>query len=145
MTRRTWAATGVMVGGLTLLILLCGAVWAWEVRRLPSALEQAKHDLAEGRIARARQQFTELGAFWSANGEVPYQLGLCQQARGQANLALAAWEQVPPTSPFAGWATARRARVQRSRGRLAESEALLVQSLKIPGTHRDAPRLVCAT
>ena len=94
--RPKWAAIGVGLGGLVLLGLVCGGVWAWEVRRLRSALDQAKRDLAEGRYARARQELVELAAYWSADGEVAYQLGLCHQARGRTEAALAAWAQVPP-------------------------------------------------
>jgi tetratricopeptide (TPR) repeat protein len=138
--RRHWSVIGIGLGGLVLLGLVCGAVWAWEVRRLHTALEQAKRDLAAGRYARAHRALAELAAQWPADGEVAYQLGLCQQARGRTDAALAAWARVPTDSPFAGWAAARRARVEMSRGRLAAAEALLIQSLEHPGSHRDEAR-----
>jgi enediyne biosynthesis protein E4 len=135
--RPRWA---LLVIALVLVALACGAAWAWEARRLRSMLEQAKRDVAEGRLGRTRSELTALAARWSANGEVAYQLGLCEAARGRTEAALAAWEQVPAGSPFAGWAAAQRAKAELSRGRLVTAEALLTKSLELPGSHRDEAR-----
>ena len=120
--------------------LACCAVWAWEFQQLRSALEKAKRNLAEGRYAVARKELMELEAHWSADGEVAYELGRCEQARGRTEAALAAWARVPSGSPFAGWAAAQRAKAEMSRGRLVEAEAQLVKSLELPGSHRDQAR-----
>jgi tetratricopeptide (TPR) repeat protein len=66
---------------------------------------------------------------------VEYQLGLCEQARGRDAAAVAAWARLPPDSPFAGWAAARRARAEMSLGRFADAEAHLNRGLSIPGPH----------
>ena len=98
--RRKWAAYGIGLGGLVLVGLVCCAVWAWEFRRWRSALEQAKRDLAEGRYAMARKELVELAAHWSADGEVAYELGRCEQARGRTEAAVAAWARVPRRLPL---------------------------------------------
>ena len=138
--RRTLTAYGFGLGGLVVFGLVCCAVWAWEFRRLRSALEQAKRDLAERRCATARKELIDLEAHWSADGEVPYELGRCEQARGQTEAAVAAWARVPSGSPFAGWAAAQRAKAEMSRGRLVEAEVQLGKSLEFPGSHRDQAR-----
>ena len=45
----------------------------------------------------------------AGDGEVDYQLGLCELYRGRRAAALAAWERVPPGTPFATRAAARTA------------------------------------
>jgi tetratricopeptide (TPR) repeat protein len=140
MMRPKWAYIGLSLGGLVLAGLFFFAVRTWEARRFRAVLEQAKRDLAEGRYARARQELVKLAASGRADGEVAYQLGVCEQARGRTDAAQAAWAQVPSDSPFAGWALAQRAKASMSRGRLVDAEALLVQSLEIPGSHRDQAR-----
>ena len=138
--RREWAAYGVGLSGLVLVGVMFWAVWAWQLRQLRVSLEQAKRDLAEGRYAVARRELVKLDSHWSADGEVAYELGLCEQARGRTEAAVAAWSRVPAGSPFAGWAAARRAKAEMSRGRLVEAEEQLVKSLQFPGTHREEAR-----
>jgi len=138
--RRKWAVYGIGLGGLVLLGLVSCAVWDWKVQGWRSALEQAKRDLAEGRYATARLELVKLGAYWSADGEVAYELGQCEMARGRTEAAVAAWARVPANSPFAGWAAARRAKAEMSRGRLVEAEELLVKSLDFSGSHRSQAR-----
>ncbi len=55
-----------------------------------------------------------------------YQLGLCEEARGRADAALAEWSRVATDSSFAGKTSVARARVLTNIGRFAEAEDVLL-------------------
>jgi tetratricopeptide (TPR) repeat protein len=101
--------------------------WTWiEVRADRDELDRSRRDLAEGRYPEARRRLVELAHRRPGWDEVPYQLGLCEEKRGQAEAALAAWSRVAPNSPFACKAGLGQARTLMNLGRLAEAEERLV-------------------
>src|SRR5262249_40619089 len=57
----------------------------------------------------------------------------CELAAGRVDEALAAWDRVPPGSPFFERAALARARVAVSRGRFADVESSLQAALRHPG------------
>ncbi len=125
--------------GMGLVLIAAGAgatFWAIDAREFHRALDQAKRDLLEGRVALARRQLSELAARRPGSGEVQFHLGVCEMAQGHLIAALAAWSKVPSDSPQAGWAAIHRARAELQRGRVSEAEALFTSSIETPGSHR---------
>ncbi|MDR3636572.1 MAG: FG-GAP-like repeat-containing protein [Isosphaeraceae bacterium] len=88
-------------------------------------LAEAERDLAAGRLSTARARLAGLAARRTADGEAAYYLGLCEEAKGNMQAALAWWSKVPPGSPFSVRAAIRRGRALVDSGRLAAAEALL--------------------
>src|SRR5207248_3110375 len=91
--RRLWFGTALVVG-------TAAAVWggwqALEARRVRAALQQAKQEMAAGRYQQAWKRLIGISPGRGGDGEVAYQLGLCELYRGHHAAALAAWERVPP-------------------------------------------------
>jgi enediyne biosynthesis protein E4 len=98
--------SGILWCGLIglVLVILAAATGAYVIRdhSRHAALEEARQAIREGRFAVAQKQLSRLGRTWTGSGEVDLLLGECELARGQRELALAAWARVPPTSPFFG-------------------------------------------
>ena len=65
---------------------------AW---RLRADWQQAKRDVAAGRPASALPRLDRLAARRPENGEIVYDLGVCELALGHADRAEAAWARVP--------------------------------------------------
>src|SRR6185312_2509094 len=103
---------------------------ALEARRVRSALDLAKSEMARGRYGTARQVLAELSASRSARGEVDYQLGLCELYRRRPDAALAAWGRVPPGTPFAARAAVQRAMLTMDAGQFTRAEAILTDALR---------------
>ena len=120
---RLWATAAVLLSAAALAAWF--AVQNVENRQFRSALDRATRDLAEGRLATARASLKVLSDRHPRDGEVWYRLGLCEKARGDAALALAAWERVENASPFAAPSTVARARLLLDSGRLSDAERLL--------------------
>ena len=93
-------------------ILACGAAAWW----YESSLAEARLAVAAGRFDEARPRLVRLASWWPGRGDVEYPLGICEQAAGHLDAAVAAWSRVPPT-------------FQAGRGRGAEA-----------GRGRDGPR-----
>ena len=76
--------------------------WSWVGSAADrDELRQARREVADGRYPTARRRLVELVQRRPGWDEVHYQLGLCEEARGQADAALAAWSRVAAGSPFA--------------------------------------------
>ena len=86
--RSSWLAGGLV---LTVAAAAWGG-WSWSrIRADREALAEATRDVAEGRYAPARRRLAELVRRRPGWDEVSYQLGLCEEARGQSGAALEAW------------------------------------------------------
>src|SRR5258708_7585192 len=103
--RRLWLGTALVLG---IAVAMWGGVRAMEARRLRAALDQAKQEMAAGLYNKAWKRLSGLSPGRAGDGEVAYQLGLCELHRGHHAAALAAWERVPPGTPFASRADAER-------------------------------------
>jgi len=90
-------------------------------------------DMAAGRQSMARKRLVDLVASRLLQDEALYQLGLCDEARGRFDAALAAWERIPHGSPFTPKATIARARALANAGRFAAAEELLTARPRPPG------------
>jgi enediyne biosynthesis protein E4 len=131
--RRAWrpwhtaAALGALLG-------LAGVAWPIVAeRRFQSELRLALAEVAAGRHAPARDRLARLAARRPGDAEVRYQLGVCEDAQGHDEAAVAAWAAVACESSRGPEAAVRRARTLiRAFGRLAEAEALLEPALRGP-------------
>src|SRR5438552_16340734 len=100
----------VWVGyGLGIVAVAWGVVWAVETWRFESTLGQAKRAMASGDYRSAASRLAWLSARRSGRAEVDYLLGVCEQAAGRPESALAAWARVAASSPFAAELANRRA------------------------------------
>ncbi len=81
----------------------------------------------------AQKQLSRLGKTWTGGGEVDLLLGECELARGQREIALAAWARVPPSSPFFARAALLRATHLLNSGRYRPAEEVLLEALERPG------------
>src|SRR5262249_55563785 len=73
--RRLWLGTVLVLGAA---VALWGGVRAVGARRARLALDQAKREMAAGRYDRAWEWLSGLAPGWAGDGEVDYQLGLCE-------------------------------------------------------------------
>jgi tetratricopeptide (TPR) repeat protein len=119
---------------VAVLAIAVGGYWVYGVWRFRTDLSRARTELAKGRYAAARRLLTELARRSPAEGEVQYSLGMCEQALGRSNAALAAWERVPADSPQAANAALMRARAAFDAGRYSIAEGLLRAALHAPGS-----------
>jgi tetratricopeptide (TPR) repeat protein len=121
--RSRWLAGGLL---LTVAAAAWGG-WSWSrIRADRAELEQARRDVAEGRPAIARRRLTDLVRRRPAWDEAHYQLGLCEEARGQPDAALAAWSHVSAASPWNRKSAIARARILTYVGRYADAETVLL-------------------
>ena len=103
-----------------------GGAWFWiGFRSDRDDLKQAVRDISEGRHQVARKRLVELVKRRPSWGEAQYQLGLCEEARGQSEAALTAFSQVPFSSPFATKAAIARGRVLSNTGQFGAAEVIL--------------------
>ena len=86
--RRWWIS---LIG----LVAVCGGFWAFDSWRLRADWQQAQRDLARGKPGSALARLARLAGRWPDNGEVQYDLGVCELALGHADRAEAAWARVP--------------------------------------------------
>ncbi len=119
--------------GLVGLLAVCGGSWAFDVWRLRADWRQARHDLARGKSASALARLARLATRWPQDGEVQYDLGVCELAVGHVARAESAWARVPPVSPYAARAAMMRARLALRVHRLSAAEPLLPAALADPG------------
>ena len=115
------------------LLAACGGFWAFDVWRLRADWQQARHELAKGKHGSALARLARLAVRWPGNGEVQYDLGVCELALGHPERAEAAWARVPPGSPYAPRAAMMRARQALKVHRLSAAEPLLPLALGDPG------------
>ncbi len=115
--------------------VIWGRVRALVEGRYQADLASAVEDMKAGRYAKARSRLTDLVARRPAWGEATYQLGVCEQARGRPEAALAAFARVPRNSEQAGWSDVRSSRLEMDRGRFARCEELLLLAAATAGSH----------
>jgi tetratricopeptide (TPR) repeat protein len=115
------------------LLAVCGGFWAFDVWRLRADWQQAQRDVAKGKPTAAVVRLARLARRWPLNGEVQYDLGVCELALGHLDRAEAAWARVPPGSPHAARAAMMRARQALKVHRLSAAEPLLPAALEDPG------------
>jgi tetratricopeptide (TPR) repeat protein len=100
--------------------------WSWVgVRADRDELRQSRNEVVNGRFPPARKRLLKLIERRPTWNEPYYQLGLCEEARGQNEAALAAWSRVSPTSPWAIKSAIASGRVLLNTGRYEAAEALL--------------------
>ena len=87
--------------GLIGLCAVCGGFWGFDAWRLRTDWQQAQRDLAKGKPGSAHARLSRLASRWPENGDVHYNLGVCELALGHADRAEIAWAHVPPGSPHA--------------------------------------------
>ena len=102
--RRVLVAGGLL--GLGLIMYRAAADW-W----LGAELARANLEVAAGRFGAARERLARLSAFRPDVAEVSYQLGVCEQASGHPDRALAAWTRIAPGSPLVTMASQSRERI----------------------------------
>jgi tetratricopeptide (TPR) repeat protein len=115
--------------------IVWGGVRALEQRRQSAELTTAVTDMKAGRYAIARSRLSQLVARRPAWAEAIFELGVCEQVRGQAEAALAAFARVPRDSEWAGWSDVRSSRIEMDRGHFARCEELLLRANGLPGPH----------
>ncbi len=119
---RIWHASVLAV------VVAVVAVWvgvrAVSARQFRKALDQVKQEIASGRYNTARKRLIELAANRDHNGEVDYQLGICEFYRGHPDEARAAWERVPIAGPFGTQAAVQCAMLAMNSGQFTRSEEL---------------------
>jgi tetratricopeptide (TPR) repeat protein len=124
-----------------LVAALVGMVAIWKIvpfvagRPDSRALAAARQEMSAGRLGAAQARLSALVARRPAWDEAVYELGVCEQARGRSEAAIAAFTRVSRDSAWAGWSDVRRSRLEMNRGHLAESERLLAQAAALPGGH----------
>ena len=69
------------------------------------------------------------------DGEVDYQLGLCELRQGRPEAALAAWDRIEPSSPYAAPAAVERATVAIEHGRFTLAEKIIEATLEHAAPH----------
>jgi thioredoxin-like negative regulator of GroEL len=124
---------GGVFGLLVASLSLAAAAWAVRARFRKMDLDSARHALAEGRYALARERLARLAGASDDDGEASLLLGECELARGQRDGALAAWAKVPQTSPYFCRAALLRATHLVNSGRYTPAEQILLQALETPG------------
>jgi tetratricopeptide (TPR) repeat protein len=120
----------MIAGGL---LTVCCGLWAFDSWRLHAEFEQARREVATGKPASALARLTRLAGRWPSDGEVLYNLGLCERDLGHLDRAEAAWARVPAGSPCAPRAAMMRARQALKVHRFSAAEPLLIVALAEPG------------
>jgi tetratricopeptide (TPR) repeat protein len=111
-------------------IAVLGA-WAYrayrmsEERALRAEMARAESEFHRGLYATARRRLRAMEARWPGNSEVEFRLGVCEQATGHRDEAIAAWRRVPAGSPFAATAAVRRGTALMNSGHYTEAETEL--------------------
>jgi tetratricopeptide (TPR) repeat protein len=123
------------VVGVVILLLAGGAYWAVDEWRFRSDLELATREISQGRFGLARSRFDSLASRRPNNGEVLYQLGVCESRVGHDEAARTAWKRVPAQSSFGGKAAVQLARIELRHHRLAAAEVLMSRAVGDSGPH----------
>jgi enediyne biosynthesis protein E4 len=140
-SRRLWIGLFVTAG------VIAAAGYAGmrmqQARRDKAVLREAKEDMAAGRYGRARQRLMAVGRSNGASGEIAYLLGVCELNQGRRGAALAAWERVPPSSPWAAAAAVQQGLALVDAGRFTRAEEVL-NAARRSATGADALRVLHA-
>lgn len=132
--RRLWVTLAV-IGAVAISVSIWGASRAIAARRLRAELDQVKSDLQSNLFSTARERLLRLEKEFPGNGEVEYQLGVCEEARDRREEAMRAWSRVPAQSPFASVAAAKRATILTNLGRYSEAESVLESVRSSPSSY----------
>jgi tetratricopeptide (TPR) repeat protein len=134
-----WIRIGLALG--LIILVVAWALWHnHEQRQCRRLLARAREEMSHNRWGAARAALTEVLSRQPGWDEAAYELGVCEQARGRVDAAVAAWERVPVVSPLTGWIEVRRSRIEMDQGRFVECEALLRSAAARPGPHRAEAR-----
>jgi tetratricopeptide (TPR) repeat protein len=131
--RRAWR----LVPAFLFVGLIWGG-WAWWMdRRYTGSMAEIKAEIMAGRYALACRNLEELLS-WKADpdGELVYNLGSCELARGRDQAAEKAWARVVPGSAFVERAIRGRMRLRNKAGRLAAAEQLVKAAAEDPRNDR---------
>ena len=144
---RTWKWPVLGLASVVIVIVIaCGVAFRIarqrEDLRLREVFGEAERAMAAGRYYSALERLNDVASRRPHWGEVYYQIGLCEKARGKVVPAIAAWEKVLADSPFAGLAAVGRARAEMARGRLAEAETIVAGVVHRSGVHTEEARRV---
>ncbi len=119
----------IRIVSFLVLSVIIAAGYGWvrvlHARKFLAGLKQCRRDLTAGLYEKARKQLVALGPSPADHGEVDYLLGVCELRRGRRAAALAAWERVKPTSPFAVRAVIQRALAMMEAGHYTRAEEML--------------------
>jgi thioredoxin-like negative regulator of GroEL len=113
--------------------------WRFEV-----ALDAAKRAVVSGDFRSAGTSLARLSIRRPGRPEVEYLLGVCEEALGRPEAALAALGRVASDSPYATEAALRRARLGIGRGRFADAEAVVAPFSQGKGTEAFEARRILA-
>jgi tetratricopeptide (TPR) repeat protein len=127
--RRQWIWLGSAAGVLGLALLGTMAFGMIQARRLRAEVERAQQAMDAGRWAAARKDLTDLARRWPHKGDILLRLGRCEEALGQPERALAAWERIPTRDESYPRAAESRAAVLMNHGRYAPAESCLLAAL----------------
>ncbi|WP_422927928.1 FG-GAP-like repeat-containing protein [Singulisphaera sp. PoT] len=127
MVHRHWLIFGL---GLAVLTLAGGGYRHYTMKALRAELDRARADYEKGYPGLARQRLAELARSWPSNGEVLFQLGICEDATGRRENAVAAWSKVPRSSSFFARAVALRAEAYLDAGKYNEAEPILEEAYR---------------
>jgi Flp pilus assembly protein TadD len=121
------------LGALVLSVGAIGGLHLVKARReaeIRRALDQARVERKDGRVATASRRLEELNRARPDRADVLMELGLAEAARGRLNAARAAWERIPAQSLEGPTAAAARAGLDILEGHFERAEKLLVDALK---------------
>jgi tetratricopeptide (TPR) repeat protein len=136
--RRIWIAIGSAVLGLGALAAIAAGVL--RARWSRAELERAQRAIADGRWGTAREELTQIVRRRPGEGQALFLLGLCEEALGRPERALAAWERIAPDDPSHAQGAESRGSVLINLGRYAQAEACLRQALtSAPADGRSPP------
>jgi tetratricopeptide (TPR) repeat protein len=111
-------------------------------RRVRAELAVARQEIGAGLVALARERLTRLASERPRDPEVLLELGSCEAARGNSELALEIWGRVPRDSPWAGKAALASAEAAIGRGRIAFAERVLRVATQQPSVELTALRRI---
>jgi tetratricopeptide (TPR) repeat protein len=131
--RRPVRAALRVAGWLVSLGVLAYGVSLWWYE---SSLAEARRAVAAGRFAYARPRLARLATWSPGRADVEFALGVCEQATGRLDAAIAAWSRIPPSSKLAEDAALKWGEAEMDRGRLVEAEAVFQAALSRPGRRR---------
>jgi thioredoxin-like negative regulator of GroEL len=140
-SRRLWM--GLFVTAAVVAAAGYAGMRVHEARREKAALQQAKADMAAGRYGSARRRLLADGRGNTASGEIAYLLGVCELNQGRRGAALAAWERVAPSSPWAAAAAVQQGLALVDAGQLTRAEEVLTAARR-NATGADALRVLHA-
>ena len=110
-------------------------VRARESRRFRASLDEVKQELDAGRFRLARKGLARLSGRHTNHPEVEYLSGICEQAIGHLDPALAAWGRVPAGTAFTAKARLAAARsMMLERGRFTLAEETLREAIREKGS-----------